>query len=123
MATTADLRAQLDAAVYVGGTTPHFELQIDIITGLYCLSLLVVLISLLVRFRRGTLWLLKIQETRYGKLVQANGIAGYLLFSAIFLVQAIPAVRLQLAYTQHADLRYNLLWKTLPWLSLYIAAW
>lgn len=95
----------------MGGTSPRYATQLDVITALLSTSLFLVITSTLVRIYRKSFWIMRIVETSHGKrFLLPNAIIGYLLFNGIFLALSIPYVRLNGAWVHvGADLSTNLL--------------
>lgn len=91
---------QLNDLAYANhGSTPYYQVQINVITGLLSLSFLVIAISLVIRIYKGGFWIIRREETSIGKLfVTVHAVHSYLIFQMIFIIVGIIDLHLHLAW-------------------------
>jgi hypothetical protein len=96
----SELISQLNDLAYANhGSTPYYELQINVITGLLSLSFLVIAASLVIRISRGGFWIIRREETSIGKLfVTVHAVHSYLIFQMMFIIVGIIDLHLHLAW-------------------------
>lgn len=95
MATPAIIRDLLNASIYKGSLSPVYIEQINIITALLALALLLNLISLCIRYKRSPFWLVRMETTPNGKrFIHPHATLCYIVCTSVFLCIGVPFVRL-----------------------------
>lgn len=115
---------KLDNAIYLD-VPPSYSIQLYVLASLVAICFLFNMIALVARWRRGSFWLYRLVDTRYGTFIVPHSVVTYLIFNSLFSVFFEMYIKTSLEATRVGSNLYNaVLWRSSIWFPLVRhAAW
>lgn len=95
--------------------------QTYLLSSVLTVLLILQLISLFVRWKKGVFWIFRLHSTKFGRILIPNGIITWSITSAIFLVLLQGFYAAMRKYCKPGeDLNNDMLWRSCIWVSRVI---
>ncbi|KAL8287166.1 hypothetical protein RQP46_003618 [Phenoliferia psychrophenolica] len=114
------LQARLQRQVYLDHTRPYFA-NLTVLNCIFAFAAVCTLAALVLRLRRGKLWLYAIRSTANGSWIMPNSLLLWLMYSLIFQLFAQVFIYYAREYgIVGGNIRFSAFWRCFAWIPLWI---